>query len=43
MATGGYKLVEFSWQGGRTDSLVDRIKFVLNGFCDAIISANVGW
>jgi len=43
MAVGGYKCVSFSWQGGRKDSLVDRIKFVLNGFCDAIISANVGW
>lgn len=43
MATGGYKCVKFSWQGGRTDSAVDRVKFVLNGVCDAIIGANVGW
>ena len=43
MAVGGYKSVSFSWQGGRTDTPVDRTKFVLNGICDAIISANVGW
>jgi hypothetical protein len=43
MATGGYKCVSFSWQGGRTDSAVDRVKFILNGLCDAIVGANVGW
>ena len=43
MATGGYKSVSFSWQGGRTDTPVERTKFVLNGICDAIIGANVGW
>lgn len=43
MATGGYKCVKFSWQGGRTDTPVDRTKFVLNGVCDAIIGANAGW
>lgn len=43
MAVGGYKSVSFSWQGGRTDTPVERTKFVLNGICDAIISANVGW
>lgn len=43
MATGGYKCVSFSWQGGRTDNAVDRVKFILNGFCDAIVGANVGW
>lgn len=43
MATGGYKCVSFSWQGGRTDSEVDRVKFILNGLCDAIVNANVGW
>ncbi len=43
MATGGYKCVRFQWQGGRTDSAIDRTKFVLNGICDAIFSANMGW
>lgn len=43
MATGGYKCVKFSWQGGRSDTPVDRVKFILNGVCDAIIGANVGW
>lgn len=43
MAVGGYKSVSFSWQGGRTDTPVERTKFVLNGICDAIIGANVGW
>lgn len=43
MTVGGYKSVSFSWQGGRTDTPSDRTKFVLNGICDAIISANVGW
>lgn len=43
MATGGYKLVKFSWQGGRTDSALDRCKFILHGFCSAIVDANLGW
>ena len=43
MSTGGYKCVKFSWQGGRSDTPVDRVKFILNGVCDAIIGANVGW
>jgi hypothetical protein len=43
MATGGYKLVKFSWQGGRTDSALARCKFVLHGFCSAIVDANLGW
>ena len=43
MATGGYKLVKFSWQGGRTDSALNRCKFILHGFCSAIVDANLGW
>lgn len=43
MATGGYKLVRFSWQGGRSDTPLERTKYVLNGICDAIVNANVGW
>lgn len=43
MATGGYKCVSFSWQGGRTDSKVDRVKFILNGIAQAIVDADVGW
>lgn len=43
MAAGGYKCVKFSWGGGRSDSAADRVKFILNGVADAIISADVGW
>lgn len=43
MATGGYKSAMFSWSGDRSDTPVDRTKYVLNGICDAIIGANVGW
>jgi len=43
MSTGGYKLVKFSWQGGRTDSALNRCKYVLYGFCKAIVDANLGW
>lgn len=43
MTVGGYKCVKFSWGGGRSDSAVDRTKFILNGVADAIISADIGW
>lgn len=43
MATGGYKLVSFSWAGGRTDSALDRCKYILYNFCKAIVDANMGW
>lgn len=43
MATGGYKLATFTWQGGRTDSVLDRTNFVLTGICQALISAGTGW
>ena len=43
MATGGYKLVQFSWGGGRSDSKVNRVKFILNGITQAIVDANLGW
>lgn len=43
MATGGYKLATFTWQGGRTDSMLDRTNFVLTGICQALISAGTGW
>lgn len=43
MATGGYKLVQFSWGGGRSDSRTDRVKFILNGITQAVVDANLGW
>lgn len=43
MSTGGYKLVKFSWVGGRTDSELDRTNFVLTGIVDAIINSGTGW
>ena len=43
MALGGYKLVKFSWSGGRSDTPVDRLKFVLSGVTGAITGANLGW
>ena len=43
MATGGYKCVQFSWQGGRSDSALDRCKYILHGFCSEIVNANLGW
>lgn len=43
MATGGYKLVQFSWGGGRSDSKTDRVKFILNGITQAVVDANLGW
>lgn len=43
MSTGGYKLVKFSWVGGRTDSELYRTNFVLTGIIDAIINSGTGW
>ena len=43
MSTGGYKLVKFSWAGGRSDSELDRTNFVLTGIVDAIINSGTGW
>ena len=43
MSTGGYKLVKFSWAGGRSDSELDRTNFVLTGIVDSIINSGTGW
>jgi hypothetical protein len=43
MAAGGYKCVSFSWSGGRTDTPLERCKYILYNFCKAIVDANVGW
>ena len=43
MATGGYKLVSFSWTGGRSDSILDRTQYILYNFCKAIVDVNAGW
>ena len=43
MSTGGYKLVKFSWVGGRSDTELERTNFVLTGIVDAIINSGTGW
>ena len=43
MATGGYKCVQFQWTGGRTDTVIERLNFVLSGIADAIINSGTGW
>ena len=43
MSTGGYKLVKFSWVGGRSDTQLERTNFVLTGIVDAIINSGTGW
>ena len=43
MATGGYKCASFTWQGGRTDTVLERLDYVLTGICQAIIDTNTGW
>lgn len=43
MATGGYKCVQFQWAGGRTDTLSERLNYVLTGIVDAIVNSGTGW
>lgn len=43
MATGGYKCVQFQWTGGRTDTVLERLNFVLSGIVEAIINSGTGW
>lgn len=43
MAIGGYIASQFQWVGGRTDSLLDRLNYVLTGIIDALINSNTGW
>ena len=43
MATGGYKCVQFQWTGGRTDTVLERLNYVLTGIVEAIINSGTGW
>lgn len=43
MATGGYKCVQFQWTGGRTDTVLERLNFVLSGIVEAIVNSGTGW
>lgn len=43
MATGGYKCVQFQWTGGRTDTVLERVNYVLTGIVEAIVGSGTGW
>ena len=43
MATGGYKCVQFQWTGGRTDTVLERLNYVLTGIVEAIVNSGTGW
>ena len=43
MATGGYKCVQFQWTGGRTDTVLERVNYVLTGIVEAIVGSGTEW